>query len=870
MTWINAKTQGPRYKSILMDLPPFSEIHATPATGLRPDQVLEALQQYGPNEMPQAPRRGIGRILAGVLREPMFLLLALAAIVYLAVGGIGEGLLMAGFAGLSILLVVVQERRSETALEALRALATPMARVLRDGREQRIASRGVVPGDLLMVSDGERIAADARLRTAENLAVDESLLTGESVPVSKHVAGASGASRDAMQLYAGTLVTTGRGMAQVVSTGSRTEAGQIGVSLASIDTEPTLLQRSLGSLVRLFAGFALVGSVFVFLIYGFARGAWLQGVLSGIALGMSMLPEEFPMILVVFVALGARRLARLNVLVRRTAVIEVLGACSTLCVDKTGTLTENRMRVAALFAGGRSLDTGAHDDALPEPFAEILHGAAHASARTSNDPIDAAVHELASRTGVGMETDAALAREYAITHERPAVVRIWRHASGGLHAFAKGAPEAIARMCRPSNADTAALMLQVERYAQRGLRVLAIADGACAGALPDTPDALELQLRGLVAFSDPLRESATHAIAAARAAGISVAMITGDYPATALAIAREAGIDCRVEPISGAQIDAADDAALRALVRDARVFARIRPAQKLRLVEAFKANGEVVAMTGDGVNDAPALKAAHVGLAMGGRGTDVAREAAAIVLLEDDLNHLVAGVRMGRRIFDNLRKASIYITAIHIPIAGLAVLPLALGIPPLLLPLHVVLIEMVIDPICAVAFENEPAEADIMQQQPRKPNAALIGRPQLLVALVQGLLLLGAAFGTYVLALSTQVDVAVARTLSFIVLTAGNLALVRVVSAPGPTCTTIFARGRSAYWLVATIATAVTAACVVTPVLQRLFQFGKPSPLQALAAIAAGVLTALVFDIAKLFPSVQRAQGRRAAPSIPR
>ena len=866
MTWINAETPGPRYKSILMDRPSFREIHATPTAGLSQDEVLGALQQYGPNEMPQAPRRGIGRILISVLREPMFLLLALAAIVYLAVGGIGEGLLMAGFAGLSILLVVVQERRSENALEALRALATPMARVLRDGREQRIASREVVPGDLLMVSDGERIAADAWLRTAENLAVDESLLTGESVPVGKRVASEDDDSRDAMQLFAGTLVTTGRGVAQVVSTGSRTEAGQIGVSLASIDTEPTLLQQSLGSLVRVFAGFALIGSVFVFLIYGFARGAWLQGVLSGIALGMSMLPEEFPMILVVFVALGARRLARLHVLVRRTAVIEVLGACSTLCLDKTGTLTENRMRVTALFAGGAAFDVGADGDTPGVPFAQLLHGAAHASARTSNDPIDAAVHESAGRIGLGMESDAVLAGEYAITHERPAVVRIWRHADGALHAFAKGAPEAIARMCRLANSETAMLLAQVERYAQRGLRVLAVADGACTGALPDAPDALALQLRGLVAFADPLRETATHAIAAARAAGISVAMITGDYPATALAIAREAGIDCSIAPISGAQIDSADHAALRALVRDARVFARIRPAQKLRLVEAFKANGEVVAMTGDGVNDAPALKAAHVGLAMGGRGTDVAREAAAIVLLEDDLGHLVAGVRMGRRIFDNLRKASIYIAAIHIPIAGLAVLPLVLVLPPLLLPLHVVLIEMIIDPICAIAFENEPAETDIMQQRPRMPDTALIGAPQLIVASIQGALLLAAAFGTYLLALSAQIEVPVARSLAFIVLTAGNLALVRVVSARGPTWATLFARNRTAYWLVALVATAVTAACIAMPVLQRLFQFGQPSAGLVLVAIVTGMAAALVFDVAKSLPTVQRALGRRVAP----
>jgi P-type Ca2+ transporter type 2C len=800
----------------------------------------------------------------------MFLLLALAAVVYLAVGGLGEGLLMVGFAGLTILLVVVQEKRSENAIEALRALATPMARVLRNGREERISARGVVPGDLLFIADGERVAADAVLLRAENISVDESLLTGESVPVTKRVASDSRSmrgeqEREAGSVYASTLVTAGRGLAEVVQTGTRTEAGKIGVSLASIQMEPTLLQKSFGRLVRLFAIFAVSASTLVVLLYGFVRHDWLQGMLSGIALGMSALPEEFPMVLAVFVALGARRLARLQVLVRRTAVIEVLGACSTLCVDKTGTLTENRMRVCGLAIGNSARDLDGSETSLPENYTTLVRLGAQASARTSNDPMDAAVHRLAENvlsTPPFVESLTPV-REYGLTQDRPAVVRLWKAPAGAIRAAAKGAPEAIADMCRLSLAQRTELLKTVENYAARGIRVLAVAQDDCVPlCLPDDPSDLRLTLAGLLAFADPLRASARQAVEQARKAGVSIAMVTGDYPATAMAIARDVGIDCSAPPATGSEIAKADDVALRDVVKTARVFARVRPDQKLRLVRAFKSNGEIVAMTGDGVIDAPALKAAHIGLAMGSRGTDVAREAASIVLLEDDLGHLIAGIEMGRRIFDNLRKAAIYIAAIHIPICGLALLPLLLGMPPLLLPMHVVLIEMVIDPICAIAFENEPAEAGTMAQPPRRANELLLGLPQLLLACVQGLLLLAASFGLYVAAVRAGKDTNVARTVAFIAFTAGNFALIRVVATRKSTIANLFAPEHGAYWTVAAVATAIVAACITVPALERLFQFQMPSGKLVVAALALGLASALIFDLAKLSATVQRVLGR--------
>jgi len=844
----------------------------TAASGLSAGETAACLAQFGYNELPKTKRRGPWRILLSVLREPMFLLLVLAASIYLAVGDPAEGALLAVFAALTVTLVVVQENRSERALDALRAIGAPTARVLREGSERRIPAREVVPGDLLLIDEGERIAADALLLRADALQVDESLLTGEAVPVRKLAtaadrwpADAAPGGEDQPFAFAGTLVVRGSGVAEVMATGLATASGRIGASLAAIELEPTLLQKLVGRLVRLFGVFAVLVSVGLVLLLGSRDGDWVQAALSGIALAMAMLPEEFPMALAVFMALGAWRLAQVNVLVRRGAVIETLGAATMLAVDKTGTLTENRMRLRCLVAAGQTLQLNGEETALPDAFHRLLEYAVLASKRQAFDPMDAAVGELgraALAASEHLHAEWPLTREYGLSPELPAVSRVWLAEDGQQVIAVKGAPEAIAGMCRLDAARRAQLLREVEALASTGLRVLAVASGKRdSAALPDDPREFTLHFEGLLGFVDPLRASARAAVAEARAAGIAVAMITGDYPATARAIAAEAGIDLAGGVLSGSQLDALDDAALAAALRTTRVFARIRPEQKLRLVQAFKADGEVVAMTGDGVNDAPALKAAHIGIAMAKRGTDVAREAASIALLDDDFGRIVAGVRLGRRIFDNLRKVMIYIAAIHVPVAGMAVLPLLAGQPPLLLPMHVVLIEMVVDPICSVAFENEPEEQGIMQRPPRRASEPLIGARQLMLALVQGLLLLGTILAVHAWARSTGLSEDVQRSLAFITLTIGNLSLVRVNGARGATLPRLFQQGHRVYWLVAGSAALIVAICIWVPAAAALFRFAAPDAPHALLAAAAGMLAALSFDLCKLLPAVRRALG---------
>ena len=605
-------------------------------TGLDQAEAQLRLVRYGSNALDQKRSRNLLDILRGILREPMFLLLLVAAGLYLVVGDLGEGLFMVAGAVVTIGLVVLQETRSERALAALRKLAEPFARVIRNGVERRIPARDLVPGDLVLLGEGERLPADGILVSGDALTVDEFALTGESVPVGKRPAREAAAAVSDPEpggdgtpfLFAGTMNVRGQGVLEVVRTGAATRLGRIGASLASIEEEPTLLQRSMGALVAKLGLVALAFCGVVALAYGFLRGDWIGGALSGITLAIALLPEEFPMVLAIFLALGAFRLARRNVLVRRAAAIETLGAATILCVDKTGTLTGNRMVLTSIWRDG-IVEAVTSSEALPANAAPILRIAVLASAVRPVDPMDRAVRDVADRSGLADGGRERPLRTFPLRPDLLAFVQVWPQEQAGVLYAAKGAPEAIARLCRMGAAEVAILDAAVAGFAERGLRVLGVASREEDRDGDGLPENATFVFAGLIAFEDPVREDVPRAIAEAKRAGIAVAMITGDYPATALEIARQAGIDASAGVLSGREIAglAADE--LRERVQRTRVFARIMPEQKLAIVEELKAAGEIVAMTGDGVNDAPALESAHIGIAMGKRGTDVAREAAA-------------------------------------------------------------------------------------------------------------------------------------------------------------------------------------------------------------------------------------------------
>lgn len=810
--------------------------------GLSEAEAARRLEAFGPNDLSSGSGRGLGQIVLETLREPMFLLLAGAALLYLTLGDLAEGLFLMAGAMASIGLVILQEARSERALSALRELAQPKARVIREGVERQLAARDLVPGDALLMGEGERLPADGVLVSGDVLSIDESALTGESAPVSKYPTqdapaaepkpGADGGAF----VFAGSMVVRGQGLVRITQTGERSALGRIGRSLGEIVHEPTPLQMTAGRLVRLLGLVALGFCGLVALAYGLLRGQWVEGALAGITVAIALIPEEFPMVLAVFLALGAWRLARRQVLARRSAVIETLGGASVLCVDKTGTLTENRMTVARTFAGGEAqVIEGALRSGAAE--ASLLDLARLACAVRPVDPMDKAICALAG----GPLEPAALARgperAWPLRPELLAVVQQWRLADGARLSAAKGAPEAIFRLCRLGQGEVDALHAAIADFAARGLRVLGVASLRTSGELGDEPLEHAFEFAGLLGFLDPLRADVPQALRDATRAGIKVIMITGDHPATALAIARAAGIDVEAGVVTGAELEAMSEEALDGRLARARVFARIAPEQKLRLVEALQAKGEVVAMTGDGVNDAPALSAAHIGIAMGRRGTDVAREAADLVLLDDSFASIVGGVRLGRRIFANLRKALTYITAIHAPIAGLALAPVLFGAPPLLFPMHVVLLELAIDPTCSLVFEGEPSDAEAMDQPPRRPDEPLFGPRHVVMALLQGGSILVAVFGLFLWAL-TQVPVEEARAAAFIALVASNLVLALTDAASSRR---LFGPEHRIFWAIAGAVGLALVLILTVPGWAQLFAIAPP-PAPLLAAALATAL----------------------------
>lgn len=732
-----------------------------PAIGLSDREAQARFRAEGANELPRQGRRTMFGILVGVVREPMLALLLAGGVVYLALGDLQEALVLLALAGFSVTITVVQESRSERALEALRDLASPRALVVRDGQRTRIPGREVVRGDLVVLAEGDRVPADAWIIENAALQLDESLLTGESVPVRKDACGAIVPAErprpggDALPyVFSGTLVAGGSGLCLVAATGPRSELGRIGQSLASVEIEAPRLYRQTRRLVLAFAVGGVAASLLAVLLYGLLRGAWLEGALAGIALGMSLLPEEFPVVLTVFMAMGAMRMSRVRVLARRAASIETLGSATTLCTDKTGTLTQNRMTIAQLrLPDGRIFD-GSTDIVLPKDFWPLAELGILASAPQPFDPMEVAFHDLGARDGAAglprrQEPGWDLRHRYPLDPALLAVSHVWSTGEGqDDHVVAtKGAPEAIAELCGLDRLQRAEIDAAVDAMAAQGLRILGVAEARWRGtALPESPREFDFAFRGLVGLHDPLRPSVPEAVRECLSAGIRVVMITGDYPETARAIAAQAGIESGTV-VTGAMLAEMSDAELAEKVMRVTIFARIMPEQKLRIVEALKAAGEIVGMTGDGVNDAPSLKAAHIGIAMGGRGTDVAREASSIVLLDDDFGSIVTAIRVGRRIYDNLRKAMGFIVAVHVPIAGLALMPLLFGLPILLGPIHIALLEMIIDPVCALVFEAETEEADVMQRPPRARDAALLSLGLVSWSVVQGIVALAAIGG---------------------------------------------------------------------------------------------------------------------------
>ena len=838
-------------------------VHPSPpqdprAVGLSNEQATQLLGELGPNEIEQTTGRPIWRRWLDMLRQPMFALLVAAAVLYLALGDLTEGLTLSVFVLAVLALTFYQEGKSEASIKALRELTQPVSQVVRSGQTVQVPARELVVGDVLLLSEGDRVAADGLLLTAHNLQIDESLLTGESVPVSKQAPSPSAQHTLTTEhkVKAGTFVVRGQAMVKVTATGRQSQIGRIGATLGQLSDNPTPLQRQTAWLVRVLASIVGVLCVLMVITLGLRNGQWLPAVLSGIALAMAILPEEYAVVLTIFPALGAHRLTHAGVLTRHINAIEALGATTVLCTDKTGTLTQNRMTVTALAMAQTGQNPGIQNwttatPLLDEAFHPLLEHAILASAPEPFDPMESAFHAMGQQHLTDTEhlhSAGSLLQTYALTPALKAMSQVWQlHDGPGCVVSAKGAPEAVMDLCHLEEAQRRPWTEQVEHMAQQGLRVLAVAQCRFEGDdWPTSPHEFDFEWLGLVGLTDPLRPEIPLAIAECKSAGIRVIMITGDYPATARVIATQAGLP-EGDTLSGDALDALSEPQLRQQLPRVTVCARISPHQKLRIVQALQAQGEVVTMTGDGVNDAPALKAAHVGVAMGLRGTDVAREAADLVLVDDNFASIVRGIGVGRRIFDNLQKSMRYIFAIHIPIAGIALVPMVLGLPPLMLPLHVALLELVIDPSCSIAFENEPAEACVMQRPPRDTQAPLFGLRAMAQAVGQGLCVLACTGLSYAWANHAQtLNEDTARAMVFLTLIVGNAMLIVANRAqPGQIRASLRIPNPTALWVIA-LALGFLALAILWSPLATLLQLAPPPAMDAAVAAGLGAFSLLM------------------------
>jgi Ca2+-transporting ATPase len=831
--------------------------------GLTGNEAARRLAVDGFNELPAGRRGGIFTSLSDILREPMFLLLLACGGTYVLLGDLHEALILLSFVFLVAGITFYQERKTERAIAALRDLTSPRALVVRDGNRQRIPGREVVKGDVLVLSEGDRVPADAAVVSCFNLSADESLLTGESLPVRKTTwdgtrripqEGADGQSF----VFAGTLITQGHGIAVVQRIGAHTEIGAIGKALQTITPERSTLQRETARLVRWLAAIGTALCFLVVLAYGVTRADWLNGFLAGLTLAMAIMPNELPAVLTVFLALGAWRISQQRVLTRRVAALEALGAATVLCVDKTGTLTRNQMAVRKLRTDDVDYDVPPDPAApLPDEIHELVEFGILASQRDPFDPMERAFQALGRHRLAGTEhlhPNWELVRQYALSDQLLALSHVWRSPDGQEYVIAaKGAPEAIADLCHMSPERQTELLARVEDMGAEGLRVIGVARARfAAGALPTEQHDFAFELLGLVGLADPVRDNVPSSIQECYAAGIRVAMITGDHPHTAESIARQIGLRSSGHVLTGPDLQRLSDAHLREQVRTTNIFARVAPEQKLRLVLALQANGEVVAMTGDGVNDAPALKAADIGIAMGGRGTDVAREASALVVSDDDFSSIVRAIRSGRRIFENLKSAMAYILAIHLPIAGMSLIPVILGLPMVLLPVHIAFLHLIIEPACSIVFEAEPGHRMLMRRPPRDPREPLFGARLVGLSVLQGASVLLIVLGLLVGALSHGLVEDDARALTFTTLIVANFGLILSNRSWDQTILeTLRVPNRALWWVLAT-GLVLLALVLYIPALRDLFQMAAQHPIDIGIAVLAGLSSIVWFEVIKV------------------
>lgn len=822
--------------------------------GLNSEEVEKLQKKYGMNELVSQEKPNMLKKFLGVFKEPMFLLLLIAATVYFLLGAPKDGAIMLVFVGFVASITFIQEWKTEKTMNALKDLTSPKVNTLRNGKNILIKSTELVPGDVVFLSEGERIPADCIVLELSNFSVDESILTGESEYVMKVSTTQSEKSTDYWKkdiLYAGTLCVFGKCTAIVKFTGINTEYGKIGKAISEAKDEPTPLQKKVSILVKNIAIAGVILCISVMVASYFYSFDILNSILSGISLAMAIIPEEFPVVLTVFLSMGAYRLAKNNTLMRKISAVETLGSATVLCVDKTGTITQNKMKVKSIYSDGRIFN---NEDLKNQELSDLM---VLSCEKDPYDPMEKAILEAANLSQLETVYKYDLSKKIAFDSKTKRMANIYIK-DNKYYVAVKGSAETVLGLCNLDKQTMDEINIEIDKMASNGLRVLALADCTSEEVYEDL-ECYELTFKGLVGLQDPPKEGVEEAIKLCKKAGIRVVMITGDYSKTAMAIGEEIGLKFTDKVIVGNEIDSLSENELCEVVKSCDVFSRVIPEQKMKIVKALKKNGEIVAMTGDGVNDAPALKSADIGIAMGQRGTEVAKEAADMILMDDNFTTIVKSVKDGRRVYDNIRKAMVYILIIHIPIAAMAMFAPLFNLPPLLLPMHIMLLELIIDPTCSIVFEGEPAEANIMENHPRSPQEPLLTRSLTIKVVLQGIIMFLAAFMPFHYMIDLGISSEYARSFSLITFIVANVTLVLVNRSNTELLYHLIKeKGSKVRLIVNSMALIMVFAIVYIPILNGFFRTEKIGIYPLIIAIVLGFISTGWWEIVKITRKIIR------------
>lgn len=817
--------------------------------GLTNEQVQLAKEQYGSNTLNYKKENGFLVKVKNILKEPMMILLLVAAAIYFISGSTGDAFFMIAAIIFQASISLYQDARSQNALDKLKLFSQPNSKVIRNGQVEEIKSEDIVVGDSLMIEEGTSISADGVIIHSNDFSVNESILTGESMAVFKDQ------STENNFIYSGTTVASGLAIATITAIGNETKLGKIGTSLESIDEEKTPLEIQITNFVKKMAFAGIIVFLIVWVINFLQSHNLLNSLLQSLTLAMSILPEEIPVAFTTFMALGAWRLMKMGIVVKQMKTVETLGSATVICTDKTGTLTENKMSLAKIF----SLSTqkiAVPTDELTTEEKELISYAMWASEPIPFDPMEVALHQAyVDIVQTDERPNYKLIHEYPLSGKPPMMTHLFEDSNGNRIIAAKGAPEALMSVSNLTNTEKEQIHQAITLLATEGYRVLSVGISTFSGTdYPEKQQDFLFQFKGIVAFYDPPKKNIQQVLENFYTAGIAVKIITGDNAATTSSIAKQVSFKGYDKSISGDELMKLDDAALQACVMDTNVFTRMFPEAKLKIINALKANNQIVAMTGDGVNDGPALKAAHIGIAMGKKGTEIAKQAASLILLEDDLSKMVDAIAMGRKIYTNLKKAIQYIISIHIPIILTVFIPLALGwiYPNIFSPVHIIFLEIIMGPTCSIIYENEPMEKNTMSQQPKALTTTFFNWKELSISIIQGLVITAGTLFIYQHAVRNAYDEALTRTMTFTVLITANIFLTLVNRSFYYSIWTTIKYKNNLVLFIIFITIAIVALLLFVKPLTDFFGFEPMSLYQLTTCIVVGFISVSWFEIVKM------------------